>query len=148
MAALTTYALHVKTGKLVTLDTPDLSALFLDKPTDTLYAAVTSDVQSLFSDTTTRDTGEWTKRIVQPRYETYSWLQVDSTFKQADGTAAAVAVTIYNSEAVQLAQCVVTSREPVRVPDFLEQEIIVKVESVARVASVTFASSAEELRQA
>lgn len=147
MAAIPTYALDLKTGKLVTIETPDLSASFVDKATDTLYVPDSSDLTSLFSDNASRAIGSWSKRIVLPRYETFSWLQVDSTFTDADGSAAEVTVTVYTAAGVQLAQCVVTSREPVRVADFLEREIIVEVTSWARIASVTFASSAQELKE-
>lgn len=147
MAALPTYALNPKTGKLVTVDTPDLSAAFLDKPTDTLYVAVSDDVHALFGNTIARATGTWAKRIVQPKYESFGWLQVESDFTDVDGSAAAVAVTVADEAGNTLVTLQVTSRTPVRVAPFREREIVVTVSSAARVTAVTLASTMEELKQ-
>lgn len=146
MAAQLTYALNLTTGKLVTLTTPDLSAAFVDKPTDSLFVAVEDGATALFQGTT-RDTGTWTKRVIQPRYDTYSWLEVESAFTDANGAAASVTITVSDAAGNVLSTNVVSSRTPTRVAPWREKEVIVTISSKARIASVTFASSAEELKQ-
>jgi hypothetical protein len=149
MAAQLTYALTLtpgpQLGKLVAISTPDFSAALADKTTDSLYLAVADDAHQLHAGTV-RDTGTWARRIVQAKYESYSWLKVLSNFTDADGSAASVTVTIADAAGTTLATNVVTSREPVRVAPFRELEIILTVSSKARVAEVVFASSAEEMK--
>lgn len=146
MPAIPSYALNLATGKLVTLTTPDLSDAFVDKATDTLYVAVGTDAHALFQDEV-RATGTWVKLVVLPRYESFKWLHVESTFEDADGEPAAVTVEVTTADGTVLSTSVVTSLEPVILAPFREREIVVIVTSAARVTGITFASSSEELQQ-
>lgn len=144
------YALNLNEGpnfgKLVTLEVDNVTAIFRDGLTDTLYAAVDSDARALFSGDA-RLEATWSKRIVTEKYETYAWLEVESDFTDADAeTAASVAVTIADADGATLASATLTDRTPVRLPAFRERELIVTVVSKARITAVKLASTTEELK--
>lgn len=144
------YALNLNEGphfgKMVSLDVGSVTALFRDGPTDTLYAALATAAQALFSGTA-RQTATWTKRIVFDKYETFAWLAVESDFTDADGvTAVTATVTIANAAGATLYSVVVSSRDPVRLAAFREPELVVTVASKARVTAVRLASTTAELK--
>lgn len=143
------YTLDLKTGKLTTMTVGSATTLYLDESTDTLFAAVGTGAVALTGSTTARRTAVWTKRLSLGDYQHFSWLEVMSDFTDKNGNAASVVVSIYKDDGTTLIHtATVTSREPVRLPDFEEQEIILQVQSKARVTKVTMASSAEELQRA
>lgn len=142
----TLYSLHLPSAQLKSLPLTNLTAMYRDVVNDTLFIAYSTDAKSLFS-ATLRDSGTWKKRIVTEKYETYSWLYVESDFLDGDGTtAASVTVTVANAAGTTLATNVVSSRDPVRVTAFREKEVIVTVSGKARTTRVTYASSAAELK--
>ena len=79
-------------------------------------------------------------------YATYAWLQAQSTFLDADNSAASVTVTVSNAAGTVLATTVVTSVDPVKITPFYEREFYVKVESKAQVSAVHLATSTKELQ--
>lgn len=149
MAANLSYALNLNPGpfygKLTQISTPDLSAAFNDRSSDSLYVAVGLNLHQLHA-AETRVEGTWSRRIVQARYESYSWLMVISDFTDADGTPASITVTLTDAAGNVLSTSVVSSREPVRLPAFHTEEIVVTVSGKARAAEVVLASSAQELQ--
>lgn len=145
----TLYALNLNEGpnfgRLTTVDITTASALYRDTPTDTLYTAVATAVNALFSGTT-RLSATWVKRIVLEEYHSFSWLMVQSDFKDVNGAAVTATVTIADAAGAVLSTTVVSSREPVRLAAFRELELVVTVVSKARITAVHLASTTEELK--
>jgi hypothetical protein len=132
------YALHMDTGKLVTLDI-QADALYVDKSTDTLYAARGGYIYAIFAGGPPR-TGLWRSKIaVHPKQTGYAWLCVESDFEYP------VVVRWFGDGVLRYTATVMT-RNPVRLPPgrWLEHEI--EVQSQGRWTAITLASSTAELQ--
>jgi hypothetical protein len=145
-------ALRADTGKLTSVDGV-ATAVFHDRVTDTLYVASGTDVYALFSETTRKE-GWWRGRVeIMSDYGGFGWLAVNSRFVDADGTATPVTIRLYGdddgtntSTRAMIFEAEVTALAPIRMPAYLGREFIVDVTSKARVESVTFATTAKELK--
>ena len=132
------YALHLDTGKLVTLDL-QADALYVDKLTDTLYAARGGYIYAIFSGGAPR-TGLWRSKVaVHTKHASYAWLSVESDFEYP------VTVRWFGDGQLRYTATVLT-RGPVRLPPgrWLEHEV--EVQSQGRWTAVVFASSTAELQ--
>ncbi|XVJ69959.1 MAG: hypothetical protein HEQ39_10080 [Rhizobacter sp.] len=132
------YALHMDSGKLVTLDL-EADALYVDKLTDTLYAARGSYIYAIFSGGQPR-TGVWRSKVsVHAKQAGYAWLQVESDFEYP------VVVRWFGDGVLRYTVTVLT-RAPVRLPPgrWLEHEI--EVQSQGRWTAIVLASSTAELQ--
>lgn len=144
------YALHLASGKLVTLDA-QASAVHSDLISDTLYVADGVQLRALFA-SATRRVAEWqSKVVVLESYKSFAWLAVESDFLDADGSAVTVEVSIYGdlddlNERELIHSVEVYSRRPVRLPAKRAKEYVIGIKSAARVTSVVVASSTAELQ--
>lgn len=141
----TAYALDLADGKLTTVEIDNPTALFRDTWTDALYVSSLDAVSALFTGAT-RESATWSRTIVFPKYETFSWLVVESDFLDADATAESAVVNVYNESGTLLSTSTVSSRTPVRLTPFYEREIRVEVVSRARITGVILASTTDELQ--
>jgi len=132
------YALHLKTGKLTTIDI-GASTIYRDLIADRLYIASGTTIQSLFTSETMRDATWKCKIMPLARPANLGWLQVDSEFEED------VVVKVYR-DGVLTDTKTVTSKTPVRLSSKHAIEHEVQVESQSRVTRVTLASTSEELR--
>lgn len=139
------YVLDLRTGKLGTMSVGSATALYADRVNDTLFVAEGTGAVAVTGGTTRR-TGAWERLFVAQAYATYAWLQAQSTFLDADNSAASVTVTVSNAAGTVLATTVVTSVDPVKITPFYEREFYVKVESKAQVSAVHLATSTKELQ--
>lgn len=135
-----THAIHLKTGKLTTVDASG-SAFFVDRLTDRLYTVVGNSIRALFSSESQFRSGTWrSKKFVMVRPESLAWLSVESDF------IAPVTVRWFG-DGVLRHQVTVNSRSPVRLPPgrYLEHEI--EAVSSTRWNSITIASTTDELQK-
>ena len=157
-------AMHLQTGKLVNVSlgnanppVRELSAIYADRSTDTLYGVLASTRQAvkLFTDTTRRRLASFrSKRLTLETYTGFGWLRVlgeQSATEPAtvrvfgyairpDGTEVEVALT------PAVGHYTVTNTLPVRMPAGRYLEYEVQVQSRARITGVTLASSTAELQ--
>ncbi|MBP6652581.1 MAG: hypothetical protein KA181_09170 [Xylophilus sp.] len=136
-------ALHLPTGRITTVTMGSImTAAYMDRTTDALYAVSGTTVYRLFGANSAR-TAVWkSKRMVLPQQASFAWVAVESNY--ADGP---VTVRWYG-DGVLRHTATVNSREPVRLPPgrYLEHEV--EVESQSRWNALTLASSTAELRGA
>lgn len=142
----TLYALDLTSGNLKTIPLESMSAMYRDANTDTLFVASASTANAMLAGTT-RAIGTWQRRVTFDKYETYAWIEVESDFTDADGSAVSAAVTIADSTGATVASVTVSDRTPVRLAPFIERELIVTVVSKARITAVKLASTTGELKQ-
>lgn len=132
------YAFDLVTGNVSTLSL-NATAVFVDKVTDTMYAASGTSIAAVFGSTTKR-TGRWKGKIWRlPSENSFAWLHVDSDF------SAPVTVRIY-ADGVLWHTATVTSASPVRLPAGRYQEWQIDVETSATVTSVLVTSETRELQ--
>lgn len=132
-------ALDMVAKKLVTLDLT-ASAFFVDKITDTLFAASGTTLKALFNGTGKRTAVYKTGIINVGKATPMAWLQVFSDF------SASVEVKWYG-DGVLRHTATVTSIEPVRLPSGRYTEHQIEITSAARITSLVVCGSTVELKQ-
>lgn len=119
---------------------PDVSAVFTDLLTDTLYLVVGTEV--LPDLRAAALTGVWRgKIIIANDHPGFGWLRVNGDL------GGSVVVRVYGNEVLHFTSPAITTRAPVRMPAGRFREWEIEVESAVRITSVTLASSAAELAQ-
>jgi hypothetical protein len=121
-----TYALHLETGKLTTLDVTG-STFYSDMLTDKLYVASGSNIIACFSGTGHRSGRFKSKRFVAPLHASYAWASIESNFEEGPVTLR------WFGDGELKHTTSVSSRAPVRLPAgrWLEHEV--EIESSSRV---------------
>lgn len=134
-----TLVFDVESKKVSTLDVV-ATAAFSDLSTDTLYVATGTSVIGLFGGGSMR-TGTWRSgKIILPGHAKMAWLQVESSFESP------VTVRIYRDNSVLLVERVLTSIEPVRMPDGSYNQFEIEVTAACRVTRVVVAETTREIQ--
>lgn len=132
------YVFDVEGKKIGTLDLTG-STLYVDRYTDTLFAASGTAVNHVFGGTTNR-TARWkSKKFVLPSHKPFAWLHVESDF------VTPVQVKVW-ADGVLRHTASVTSMEPVRLPAGRYREWEVELQSTSPATAYLLAGGTDEIK--
>lgn len=136
------FAFDFQVNKLWTLPL-QASTLYVDRATDSLYAAFGQTIYRVFGGITRR-TGRWRSKVIRlDQPQSMSWLHVDAVWPGS----VTVRIFVEGSASVWYSVAI-TGPEPVRLPPGIYTDWQIEVEASIDVLSVMVASTTEELNAA